>query len=262
MNIAVIGTGWLGNPLATLLKDSGHIVYGSRRSPSGEHVTYRPFIYPSGNPLNREILQKADAVVLAFPPDRSSPEAYANNCLEICRHISKQCQVVLISSTSVYIHNGICCEDHFDAVGFSEHPIARAEYELIRKAGPQLVIVRLAGLIGPGRYPVRSMSGSGKIYKGNEPVNLIHQTDAVNLLAFVIENDIRGEIINGSANNHPMRETYYSWMAPQIGVAPPLFEPGDGEGKIISSDKSRSLGYAYVYDDPFDFLSVKEQIEN
>lgn len=257
MDIAVIGTGWLGHPLATFLNDSGHIVYGSRRSPSGENVPYRTFIYPSGNPLNKAILQKADVVILAFPPDKSYPEAYANQCLEICKHISTQCHVVLTSSTSVYATEGTCQEDHFSAIRFSESPVARAEYELIRKVGAQLTIVRLAGLIGPGRYPVKSMSSSGKTYIGNEPVNVIHQTDAVNLLAFVIENDIRGEVINGSAKQHPTREEYYSWMAPRLGIAPPLFETGNSEGKIISSEKSRMLGYEYVYDNPFEFLIDK-----
>jgi len=257
MNIAVIGTGWLGHPLATFLNDSGHIVYGSRRSASGENVDYRPFIYPSVNPVSKEILRKADVVVLAFPPNRTSSDAYANDCLEVCRHIGQQSQVVLTSSTSVYDQNGTCLEESFNDIRFSENPIARAEYELIEQIGERLTIVRLAGLIGPGRYPVKIMSTSGKIYKGNEPVNVIHQADAISLLTFVIENDIRGEIINGSAGQHPMREEYYSWMAPQLGVVPPVFESGNSEGKIISSEKSRSLGYEYIYDDPFEFLLEK-----
>jgi nucleoside-diphosphate-sugar epimerase len=257
MNIAVIGTGWLGHPLASSLNASGHIVYGSRRSASsGENVDYRPFIYPSANPVNKEILQKADVVVLAFPPDRSSSEAYAKDCLEVCLHISGQCHVVLTSSTSVYpAIGGTCEETRLADLTFSEHAIARAEYELAQKVGDRLTIVRLAGLIGPGRYPVKNMSKSGKVYKGNDPVNVIHQTDAVKLLAFVIENNIQGEIINGSAGEHPTRENYYSWMAPQVGVEPPVFETVNGEGKIISSEKSRNLGFSYSYDNPFDFLN-------
>jgi nucleoside-diphosphate-sugar epimerase len=259
MNIVVIGTGWLGHPLATKLTELGHIVYGSRRSVTeAERVAYRTFIHPSRNPINKEIIPLADVVILAFPPGKSTAEQYANDCLEICRQTGENAHVIFISSTGVYRDKGgICTEEEFDDVVFDpEHALSRAEFELIQLLGKRLTIVRLAGLIGPNRYPARNMSASGKTYTGDEPVNVIHQDDAVNLVVFVVERNITGEIINGCAGEHPHREAYYSWMAGELGIAPPLFEQvGTEEGKIVSSDKSRAIGFSYSYDNPFDFLA-------
>jgi nucleoside-diphosphate-sugar epimerase len=259
MNIAVIGTGWLGHPLATKLTELGHIVYGSRRTvPEAERVVYRTFIHPSRNPINKEIIPLADVVILAFPPGKETPEQYAGDCLDICRLVGEQARVILISSTGVYRkQNGTCSEESFDDLQFDpDYPVSRAEFELIQLLGKRLTIVRLAGLIGPNRYPVKNMSASGKTYKGNEPVNVIHQQDAVDLVIFITERKISGEIVNGCAAEHPLREAYYSWMADKLGIDPPLFlQSTADDGKIISSAKSRELGFSYTYDNPFDFLS-------
>lgn len=259
MNIVVIGTGWLGHPLATRLTELGHIVYGSRRSvPEGEKVVYRTFVHPSHNPINKEIIPLADVVILTFPPGQSTAEQYAGDCLEICRQAGENALVIFVSSTGVYRRkSGICTEDKLDEVPFDpENPVPRAEYELVQLLGERLTIVRLAGLIGPGRHPVRNMSKNGKTYAGNEPVNVIHRNDAVDLIVFIVERNIAGEIINGCAGEHPQREAYYSWMAAELGIDPPLFgQTGSGDGKIVSSEKSRKLGFSYAYDDPFDFLA-------
>jgi nucleoside-diphosphate-sugar epimerase len=254
-NIAIIGTGWLGHPLAQQLHESGKRVYGSRRSTFETAAnSYIPFVYP-GEKAN-EILNKADVAVLAFPPSRAAAEQYAEDCLDICAQLKPDCQIIFISSTGVYAGEGVLTEED-PLPETTGNAVAAAEKALTQLPGREVTIVRMAGLVGPERYPARAMSQSGKTYAGNEPVNVIFQADAVNLVAFLIENDVRGEIVNGCASGHPPKEIYYTKMAEQLGIPAPLFNSDGLNGKIISSEKSRKMGFEYRYDDPFSFVSVE-----
>lgn len=256
MNIAIIGAGWLGHPLAQRLHDSGKRVYGSRRSEFDPGTnSYIPFVYPGGQA--DDILSRADAVVLAFPPNRAAAEQYAEDCLDICAQLRPDCQIILISSTGVYSGEGILTEED-PLPETTGNAVVAAEKALTQLPGREVTIVRMAGLVGPERYPARAMSQSGKTYAGNEPVNLIHQVDAVELIVFLIENNIRGEIVNGCAFGHPPKEIYYTKMAAQLGIPAPLFNSDGLNGKVISSEKSRKMGFEYQFDDPFSFVDASK----
>lgn len=252
MNIVVIGSGWLGLPLARHLLAKGHTVTATRRNTEPLETAVNLVRYPSEE--SADLLVQADVVVLAFPPDRFSLEAYAGDCLQVAEHCGPQTRLLMISSTSVYPSAiTVADETSADDVKADTNKILFAERKLQQRLGKRLTILRLAGLIGPKRYPVTAMSRSGKTYFANDPVNVIHLEDAVGLSTFLIENDHGGEIVNGCASNHPTKKEFYTWMAEKLGIPAPLFEPG-GEGKIIDSTKSRKLGYSYVKDEPFSFM--------
>jgi nucleoside-diphosphate-sugar epimerase len=255
MKLAIIGTGWLGHPLANKLASAGHEVYGSKRSVVADQPrSYRFFLYSPADAETQALLQTMEVVVLTFPPDRSKPDQYANDCLEVGRLLNDQCRVIITSSTSVYTAtSGVCREEDVDLSLSSDNPIIRAEQALHKLLGERLTIIRLAGLTGPGRYPVIAMSKSGKTYEGNEPVNLIHQTDAVNLIAYVVEQQITGTIINGCAGEHPLRGAFYTEMAEKLGIPAPKFVYESKAGKIISSEHSREFGFKYRFDSPNSF---------
>ena len=48
-------------------------------------------------------------------------------------------------------------------------------------------VVRLGGLIGPGRAPGRFLAGRRELPLGDAPVNLLHLTDAVGVLECILE---------------------------------------------------------------------------
>lgn len=255
MKCMVIGTGWLGSPLAGSLARKGHSVTGTRRSVTIlAKLAYRLVAYPPASRLLKDELNETDVVILAFPPNRSSVEQYTNDCLAVCQLISPDCKVILTSSTSVYeVKSGTCAENDVVYDSESTNRIHRAEHALRTLLGDRLTIVRLAGLIGPNRHPVRNMSKSGTVYAANQPINVIHQQDAVGLIEHVIEHQLWGETINGCAPEHPARGAYYTWMATELDLNPPLFEDTSGESKLVSSEKSLKLGYSYQFPDPFGF---------
>lgn len=255
MNCVIIGTGWLGKSLLESLAKTTNLVYGSKRSLTAiTENAHQLFVYPSQTETTQSILKKADVVVLAFPPNRSSVDQYATDCLEVCQQIQPSCKVILTSSTSVYpTTSDQCIEDELDLNQFPDHPIARAEFLLRKQMGQRLTVIRLAGLIGPNRHPVRNMSKSGKTYTGNSVINVIHQSDAVRLIEHVIQHEIWGETINGCSPEHPLRGEYYTWMAHELQLTPPLFEEQQSEAKIVNSDKSIAIGFDYLFPNPFDF---------
>ncbi len=243
--IGIIGLGWLGEALAFQLTKNELPVWG----------TYRSSIPEFKNSFRLEDeLPQADIVVFSFPPNRNNKNQFAQDLLSLVHRFNSDTRFILISSTSVYsTSNKQCIEVQHEVKYESENPNFIAECELTNLLGNRLTIIRLAGLVGGDRYPVRVMSQSGKSYSGNDPVNLIHQTDAVGLICCVIEKGIFGQIINGCSSEHPSKSDYYSWMAQQLKIKAPNFLNSAETLKTVSNKKSVELGYNYHFTSPYDF---------
>ena len=122
--------------------------------------------------------------------------------------------------------------------------------QLLREAlGERLTIIRFSGLMGPDRFPGRFLAGKKEVPNGKAPVNMIYQTDCIQLIAEVINQDCWGEIFNGCADDHPTREDFYTKAALKLGLEPPTFsQTPTGQFKIISNEKSKTiLGMKYQY---------------
>lgn len=256
MKCVIFGLGWLGLPLAEQLLEKGFKVTGTTRSEKAligaqlDHRIYQPTL-PS---QLDEIVDGAAIIVLAFPPNKSSLDAYSNECLTIVQSIPSTAKVILISSTSIYPD----CELTYKEQDIlpdpqAEQAILRCEGKLQTYLNDRLSIVRMGGLVGGNRWPVRFMSQSGKTYASSEVVNLIHQKDAVGMIVHLIENDLFGVIVNACAPAHPSKKEHYSLMAKQLEIAAPLFDDNATKGKIIDSSLSIELGYTYQFPDPNQF---------
>jgi nucleoside-diphosphate-sugar epimerase len=255
MKIVVIGAGWLGLPLAEKWAAAGHKVVATRRTkfPQGtagihwDRCDPESGIFPSS-------LADADLVVLSFPPSRSSTDQYRNHANAIAQRISSEAKLILVSSTGVY-PDAQCTytETDWTPEQAQDSVLGACEWRLQQALGTRVTIVRMAGLVGGERWPVRFMSRSGKTYNGDEPVNLIHQEDAVGLLQFIVEQKLWGEVINGCAPHHPTKVEHYTLLAQQLGIPVPNFVSGGNGGKTIVSEKSLQLGYTYQFPDPNQF---------
>ncbi len=119
--------------------------------------------------------------------------------------------------------------------------------------GTQVDIVRLAGLVGPGRHPGRFFAGKSAP-DGQHVVNLVHLDDVVGAIELLLQAPKGGHIYNICAPSHPARSTFYPLMARQLGLAPPAFRRGkvwQDKGKIIDGNRiCHELGFEYQYPDP------------
>lgn len=261
--IAVLGCGWLGLPLARALVKEGYPVNGSTTTP-GQLLTLRdagirPFLLRLSPRLSsidadtlRVLLHDAEVLVLNIPPSRAagSAEAYPA-LLELVVHAASQAgvrHILHVSSTGVYPDEPrIMHEADAQASANADAPMLRAEALF---SGPAHTVVRLGGLLGPGRAAGRFLAGRHDLPQGDAPVNLIHLDDCVGLLQHIIAENSWGHTFNACAANHPTRREFYPLAASRLGLEPPTFLSESAGGKIIDSTLVRSItGYTFRHDD-------------
>lgn len=256
-NIAIVGCGWLGESLAEFYLEKGEQVFGTTRTPSKatelKKLGVTPFLLNSFDD-DLSWLSSSDVLVLNMPPS-SFGNDYARFMEHVVHHVGPQTNVVFISSTSVYDNRNTLIDESEMSLGNSSRGknVFEAEKALKSALANRLTIIRMAGLVGKGRHPVKFMSG--KTYAGKrEPINLIHLEDCLGLIEAVIDKGFWGETLNGCASEHPFKEDYYSWAAKQFHITPPIFTSEEMAHKCVDNKKSKHiLGYNYVYDTPYNF---------
>lgn len=214
------------------------------------------YVFQLGGPLP-DAIARADICILNIPPNRKTvePESFARSIKELTTQLlSKGCRKILfISTTSVYGNNQGKVDEQ--SVPAPETPSGRAHVEIERHllATGKASILRLAGLIGPGRHPVKFLAGR-TLDKGHQKVNLVHLEDVLKVIIAIIEGGHWGQVFHLSATEHPARQDFYCHAAKQAGLAPPVFttdEDSGGPGKEIdASETLRQLGISLNYPDP------------
>lgn len=244
MKITIIGCGWLGFPLAKKLLSAGHLVYGSTtridklKELSQEGID--SFLYDGIKTLPENI-KDTDFLILNFPPSKSMD--YPKQVSEILSHFSRNCKIIFTSSTSVYLDTESCIDE--SGRTNENHPVFLAE-ERIRSAERPYCILRLAGLIGGDRHPVKFMSG--KTYEdGKMRVNLVHQEDVIHAIQEIMQLKNWNITFNLCYADHPSRSSYYTLKANEFGIAPPNFKLSPFKGKEIDgSFITRMTNFRYA----------------
>lgn len=264
--VVMLGCGWLGTALARHLLAAGHPVVGTTTTPEQLPVLtetgVQPYLLQLGThfgPPDDEVLtgllRAADVLVLNVPPRAAAAGAYPALLRPVHRAVAAAGigHVLFVSSTSVYPDEPRLMRE---ADAYSNRDAAsdvlRAEGHFVPRYGQwRSTVVRLGGLIGPGRAPGRFLAGRQELAQGNAPVNLLHLTDAVGVLAAIIQHGAWGHTFNVAAAQHPLRRDFYPAAATYLGLAPPTFRPETGPtGKTIDSGLVREmLPYTFQHDD-------------
>lgn len=265
--VAIVGLGWLGMPLALSLRARGWHVTGSKTTQDGVEAARMCGI--EGYPLRLEpqlicdaedldAMMNVDALVITLPARRTGPgeDFYLQAVQEIVdtalsRHIPR---IIFTSSTSVYGNTEGTMKENSprNPQTASGRVLKELEDWLHNLPGTQVDILRLAGLVGPGRHPGRFFAGKSAP-DGQHGVNLVHLEDVIGAIELLLQAPKGGHIYNICAPSHPPRSTFYPLMARQLGLAPPVFSEAQGErkGKIIDGNRiCHELGFEYQYPDP------------
>lgn len=265
--VAIVGLGWLGMPLAMSLAAKGWQVTGSKTTEDGveaarmcgiEGVMLRlePELVCDADDL--DTLMNVDALVITLPARRSGPgeSFYLQAVQEIVDSALAHSvpRIIFTSSTSVYGDvDGVTKESTARRPATASGRVLKElEDWLHNLPGTQVDILRLAGLVGPGRHPGRFFAGK-TAPDGEHGVNLVHLEDVTGAIALLLQAPKGGHIYNICAPSHPARSTFYPLMARQLGLAPPVFAntQGEGKGKIIDGNRiCHELGFEYQYPDP------------
>ncbi len=233
--VAILGCGWLGKQLAQSLIERGTHVIGSTTSAEkvsglkafGVDARIMNFLATDQQQIAEFIGDSKTAVIL-IPP--KSPE-YPEMLVRIRE--STRVPIIFTSSTSVY---GQTSGTVTESSPVADTVLARGE-----KALTDATILRLAGLVGPGRHPVTSLSGRSGVAGPEAPINLIHSADVVRAIIACMDRSIRSQVINVVAPYHPSRRDYYVAQAISRGLPPPSFADDKAGGKIFRSEKFADL---------------------
>ncbi|HMG16127.1 MAG TPA: NAD(P)H-binding protein [Saprospiraceae bacterium] len=262
MVVSILGAGWLGKALISTLKDKEISVNASTRPYSGlsdlevlgANAYQINFTKENGLVANDAFFD-CDCLVICMSQRKGSDnetlylealKAYLE--MAIVNEVNK---IVFTSSAGIYGKiEGVVDEDLKIAEMDNEDSVLQllhAENLLLGLKNIDYYILRLAGLIGPGRQAGRFLAGKKNIPNPSAPVNMVEQSDVVSIIDKFIENDFPIGIYNVCADEHPTRKEFYSRQALISGLEEPKFlEKDDSSGRIVSNQKVKEvLGFQF-----------------
>ncbi|MBM3401198.1 MAG: SDR family oxidoreductase [Bacteroidetes bacterium] len=259
IRISLLGCGWLSFPLARDLIRQGFPVKGSTTSLDKISLLKEAGIEPvlvqfenSLPPPDLKVLLDAEVLIVSIPPGRRTvegPENYLKMGETLAEHLPASCisKLIFISSTSVYPEtNEVLHESSpISPETVSAKVIADVEEKLL-SLPMQVIVLRLAGLFGPGRSPGRFFAGKSGIPNGLAPVNMIHLDEVIALINALIDSDNAKGIYIGSTPSHPSREEFYTLAAKLDNLERPIFISEKLNWKIVESERvEKELGFSF-----------------
>lgn len=199
--VAIVGLGWLGMPLAMSLAARGWQVTGSKTTLDGVEAARMSGIESYSLRLEPELvcasddldaLMDVDALVITLPARRSGPgeDFYLQAMQELVDSALayRIPRIIFTSSTSVYgdVQGAVKEGSPRNPVTASGRVLKELEDWLHNLPGTSVDIVRLAGLVGPGRHPWRFFAGK-TAPDGQHGVNLVHLDDVVSAIALLLQ---------------------------------------------------------------------------
>jgi nucleoside-diphosphate-sugar epimerase len=249
--ISILGSGWLGLPLARHFIAAGFLVKASTTSENRiadlKSIGAVPFVVNIESLTNnlRDFLQADILIVNITSKDIASFRRLADEIED-----SEIENVIFVSSTSVY-QNIRKTITESDTKCFSQSPLLDIEQLLECCKGVSTTIVRFGGLIGYRRHPGRFFSQGRVVQNPDSAVNLIHRDDCIGIISQIVEQQVWGEVVNCCADTHPTKREFYTRAAESLGGSLPTFGESDSEsGKLISNQKvKRLLNYEFKHPD-------------
>jgi nucleoside-diphosphate-sugar epimerase len=259
----VVGCGYLGQRVARLWRDAGDEVYATTRGDNLDALS-RAGLRPLTMDVTRgpvlSALPVVDTVVFAVGWARRSGATMFDIHVEGLRAVLDALprstgRVIYVSSTGVYAQDAgewVDEESVCEPVREGGKACLSGERLLFAHArGRDALVLRFAGLYGPGRVPrsadvtaSRPIAGSPDAY-----LNLIHVDDAARaVVAAAASEPVTDRTYVVSDGHPPTRAEYVRLLATQLGAAPPVFEGGSGLGKRVRNDRAvHQLGVRLQY---------------
>ena len=242
----ILGCGYIGQRLARTYRDQGYPVTAVTRSEASRQALARSGFQALARDLAREPLDDLgwageDLFHLAPPPPDGVEDGLTRHLVAAFRQGGHPRRLVYLSTTGVY---GDCGGDWVDETR-PPAPVADrsrrrwdAEETLrawSRESGADLVILRVAGIYGPGRLPLeRIRQGLPLAREEDSPwSNRIHADDLVAACVAAMARGAPGQVYN-VCDGHPSTMTdYFLRVADAAGLPrPPLVSLSEAAGLV------------------------------
>jgi nucleoside-diphosphate-sugar epimerase len=241
MRKLIVGCGYLGCRVAQRWLAAGDEVWAVSRTPHHAAALValglRPLVADVTRPETLAALPPVETVLYAVGYERTSAasrwDVYVGGLENFLRAVPASVErMIYLSSTGVY--------GQADAAWVDEQAECRptreagqafwaAEQRLAAHAlGPRTIVLRMAGLYGPGRVPHRAdlLAGRALAVPAAGYLNLIHVDDMANVV-LAAERQAPCPRLYLASDGHPVeRNDYYTYLAQLLGVScPPLVTP-------------------------------------
>ncbi|WP_028978712.1 hypothetical protein [Sporocytophaga myxococcoides] len=262
--VSIVGCGWLGLPLAMLFIEKGFAVKGTTTSElKMDQLTrlgIKAFLVNLFEDFraDKDIFD-ADVLVVTLPPSqkKQSEQKYLDSLDFLVSNTSPETKLIYTSSTSIYKSlNTELGEEAVRTIEDSDYPLLYKAEKIFRNSGRPSTVVRFGGLTGYDRILIKYFAGKKDLPFGNEPVNLIHRDDAVQIIFEIIRQQKWNIILNACAPKHPLKKDFYTFLSEAYNYEKPHFaDPLElNPYKIINPDKLISeLSYQFLFEDPYKF---------
>ncbi len=245
MKVTIIGMGWIGLPLAKKLVMDGHRVIGTvtseekRRRITDEGIEC--WVLNSDNSqISTKIIEQTESLIVTIPPFPPSEE-YAQYLLKIVNQFG-EVPLLYTSSIGVYEGYGEFKEDSSQLLNI--HPVRQAE-KVLTEYNCNTTLVRLGGLFGPNRHPIKFLAGR-TFNKPDTHINFIHLNDAVGIIAALIEQPLDG-VVNAVYPEFPSKSDYYTKAALHYKLPIPDFSNAEQKERRIYSERvTKELNYKFL----------------
>ncbi len=238
MSKLIFGCGYLGSRVARLWRNAGDEVYVVTRSPAKAKQFaddgYRPIVADVLRPETLTELPAAHAVLYAVGYDRSSGhsigEVYVDGLQTVLAALPGNTpRVIYISSTGVY---GQAAGERVDEQS-PTHPtreggracLAAERALAVHPLGHRAIVLRMAGLYGPGRIPLAAAVQRGEAISApvEGSLNLIHIDDAATVVLAAEQRAAHPRTYVVSDGHPAGRRAFYEQLARLLGLPSPRF---------------------------------------
>ncbi len=273
MRVLIVGCGYVGLPLGEELVRLGHEVYGVRRSAVGAEEMTAAGI----RPLVADVTKLAELAQLPGPFDwvvncvsssKGGVEEYREVYLQGTRNLmawlsqSPPKKFVYTSSTSVYGQtDGSAVKESSPTEPGSEtaRVLVETEKALVEAKGFPGVILRVAGIYGPGRGHLflQYLKNEARIAgQGERIINMIHRDDLTGIITAALKNGRAGEVYNAVDDEPVAQIHFFRWLSETLGKWMPPFateEENAGRKRGLTNKKIQNrkvkmeLGYQFKY---------------
>ena len=230
LKITIIGCGWLGIQVGEYLSKQGHSTYGSYRSESQKEKISKTSIngfkldLNSKSQISTDILDHTDLLILPLPTIKVEDANYYATVLGNCvQQFPITTNVIFTSSIGVYPSKEGVFTEAYSFEDDENSVVRNAELKLQKHLENRLTILRLGGLIGPSRHPIKSMQGKSISNDGKATVNLIHSEDVYHAInSILIKNDF-GKCYNLVFPLELNKNIYYPSMVEKYNLLQIIF---------------------------------------
>lgn len=283
--LLIMGCGYLGGRIGAIAHREGDFakIYGTSRSldkfPTLQSHAIHPVLVDVLIPETWTGLALPDTIIHCVGYDRKSghsiQEVYVDGLRTFLRHLEESAwsgRIVFTSSTGVYGQtDGSWVDEESPAIPSqaSGEACLEAENELRKRSarnGWSSIVVRLAGLYGPGRLTQKTaiVHGDPIVGDAHRWLNMIHIDDAARCVLGLSKLADAADLYLAADDCPVERGEYYATLARHLGAPPPRFTPiiegSMAAGRESSNKRVSNLKIKDALDFTFEHPSIHSGI--